>query len=569
VNVITSALVHVFPLIVPEGLLVLAACVLFLGGTFRAGRNLWGGVAVASLVVAAVALWFNPLSPRTPDEAAALKLSADKTVNDALPQAVLFAGPLLVDRLALLIKAIAVAGGLVLVLTGWKEVPDRNAAEFHACVLLITAGIMLTGAANELVTLFLALELVSIPTYVLLYLQRTDNPAQEAAMKYFLLSVFSSALLLFGFSYLYGLAGTTNLPAIAEALGRTARSGLPGVGLVALVMVVAGLGFRITAVPFHFYAPDVYQGTTSSAAALLAFVPKLAGFIALLRVLGFVPHELPGVPGGLLEWELLGPNKYPDLVLGAQVPRLLWILAVVTMSLGNVLALLQSNVKRLLAYSSVANAGYLLVGLVVARFLPAGYDPKSVGVGVDAVLFYLVAYGAMTVGAFAVLTYLSTPQRPVETIDDLAGLGRSHPGPALTLTLFLFSLIGIPASAGFVGKLLLFWGAISVEPAGTDPLWFRVLALIMAVNAAIGAWYYLKLAAVMYLRSPLRPLERVRSWPGLAALALCVIVTLGAGLYPKALLDQIDRSLPRGAPEARAAGQDLPGARALLPGNGP
>src|SRR5262249_13313255 len=156
------------------------------------------------------------------------------------------------------------------------------------------------------------------------------------------------------------------------------------------------------------------------------------------------------------------------------------------MSLGNVLALLQNNVKRLLAYSSVANAGYLLVGLVVARFLPAGYNPKSLNGGVDAVLFYLVAYGAMTVGAFAVLAYLSTPQRPVETIDDLAGLGRSHPGLALTLTFFLFSLIGIPATAGFVGKLLLFLGAISVEPEGTDRLWFRVLALIMAVNAAIG-----------------------------------------------------------------------------------
>src|SRR5262249_40245576 len=250
------------------------------------------------------------------------------------------------------------------------EVPDRTAAEFNACVLLITAGLMLTGAANELITLFLALELVSIPTYVLLYLQRTDTAAQEAAMKYFLLSVFSSALLLFGFSYLYGLTGTTNLPATADALGKTVRLGLPGVALVALVMVVAGLGFRITAVPFHFYAPDVYQGTTSSAAGLLAFVPKLAGFAALLRVLGFVPHEIAAGPGPDLT--LLEGGGPPDLVLGAQVPRLLWILAVVTMSLGNVLALLQNNVKRLLAYSSVANAGYLLVGLVVARFLPAG-----------------------------------------------------------------------------------------------------------------------------------------------------------------------------------------------------
>jgi NADH-quinone oxidoreductase subunit N len=536
---IISGLVHGYPLMVPEGLLVLGACVLFLGSTFRASRNLWGAVAVLFLIGAVVAVGFNPRSPRIPEQSVS-------------PEAVLFASPLLVDGLALLVKAIAVVGGLVLVLVSWKEVPDRTAGEFHGCVLLITAGVMLTGSANELITLFLSLELVSIPTYVLLYLQRTDNAAQEAAMKYFLLSIFSSALLLFGFSYLYGLAGTTNLPGIADALGKADSSRLPGVALVALVMVVAGLGFRITAVPFHFYAPDVYQGTTSSAAGLLAFVPKVAGFVALLRVLGYIPHELPGMPTGLLEAE-----KYPDLVLGVQVPKLLWILAVVTMSLGNVLALLQTNVKRLLAYSSVANAGYLLVGLVVARFLPAGYNPNPppgmvvVG-GVDAVLFYLIAYGAMTVGAFAVLTYLSTPQRPVETLDDLAGLGRSHPGLALTLALFLFSLIGIPLTAGFVGKLLLFAGAILVVPppaseGGTEWLWFRVLALIMAVNAAIAAWYYLKMVTVMYLRSPLRPLDRVRSWPVLAALAICVVVTLGAGVYPKALLDPIDAALPHPA----------------------
>src|SRR5262249_47800342 len=170
----------------------------------------------------------------------------------------------------------------------WDEIPDRVAAEYHACVLVIVAGLCLTGSANELVTLFLALELVSIPTYVLLYLPRTDPAAQEAAMKYFLLSIFSSGMLLFGFSYLYGLAGTANLPALIEALGRSGPGGLPGVAQVALVMIVAGLSFRITAVPFHFYAPDVYQGTATAAAALLAFVPKVAGFAALLRLLGFI-----------------------------------------------------------------------------------------------------------------------------------------------------------------------------------------------------------------------------------------------------------------------------------------
>src|SRR5205823_5193167 len=192
------------------------------------------------------------------------------------------------------------------------------AGELRACLLLIAGGTSLTGFANELITLFLALELISIPTYVLLYLPRTDRPAQEAAMKYFLLSIFSSAFLLFGFSYLYGLGGTTNLSGLLETLTAGGDDGLPGLASVALVMVVAGLGFRITAVPFHFYAPDVYQGTSTVAAAILAFVPKAAGFAALARVLGFI---WPGHPSA-------------GLALGVQVPMFFYILAAVTMSLG-------------------------------------------------------------------------------------------------------------------------------------------------------------------------------------------------------------------------------------------
>src|SRR5205085_3310632 len=185
------------------------------------------------------------------------------------------------------------------------------------CLLLVTAGTALTAAAGELITLFLALELISIPTYVLLYLPRADRPAQEAAVKYFLLSIFSSALLLFGFSYLYGLTGTTNLAAILDALSGDA-GGTAGLALVAVVMVVAGLGFRITAVPFHFYAPDVYQGTATANAALLAFVPKVAGFVALLRLLGFV---LPSAPlAGEADLHRVGT------ALSEQTPILLWFL---------------------------------------------------------------------------------------------------------------------------------------------------------------------------------------------------------------------------------------------------
>jgi NADH-quinone oxidoreductase subunit N len=526
---VISALLNVYPLIVPEAVLLVGACVLFLGGTFRPGRTLWGAAALMTLAAAGVALWFSPHSP----------VAANET------RAVLFASPLYVDRLAVLIKAVALVGGAVLVLCSWNEVPDRWAAEFHACLLILLAGICLSGSANELVTLFVSLELISIPTYVLLYLPRNDIPAQEAAMKYFLLSVFSSALLLFGFSYLYGMAGTTNLTALAEVLDRTRSTGLPGVALIGLVMVVAGLGFRIAAVPFHFYAPDVYQGTTPSLAALLSFLPKVAGFIALLRVLGFVPHEIV-TPRGIELLEAPG-SAVPNMVLGAQVPHLLWILATVTMTLGNVLGLLQDNIKRMLAYSSVANAGYMLIGLFVARFQPAGGGASYPG-GVEAVLFYLLAYGAMTIGAFAVLGCLNTPQRSVEKIDDLAGLSRTHPGLALLMVLFLFSLIGLPATAGFAGKLLLFWGAMAVEPIepnAMDTFWFRLLALIGVLNAAIAAWYYLRVAVVMYLRNPLRPLEPVHAWPGLTAVCLCAALTLVAGLYPPALLNPIRQAMPR------------------------
>ena len=507
----------------PEVVLGVAACALFLGGTWRRDHHLWGAFALLSLAAAGVFVWLRPHD------------GYGTAVSDAL------IAPVACDPLTLFFRVLALAGGAVLVLFAWDEVPDDQAADYHACLLLITAGTSLAAASNELVTLFLALELVSIPTYVLLYLPRTDSTAQESAMKYFLLSIFSSAFLLFGFSYLYGLSGTTNLPAMSDALLRArAGGGLPGIALVALVMVVAGLGFRITAVPFHFYAPDVYQGTSTANAALLAFVPKVAGFAALVRVLGFVPAvgELAPAATGLGQ------------TLGEQVPVLFWIMAAVTMTLGNVLALLQDNVKRMLAYSSVAHAGYMLIGLAVAPKLGAVTEP----VGVEAVLFYLVAYGEMTVGAFAVLSYLSTPEHPVERIDDLAGLGRSHTGLALLMALFMFSLIGMPLTAGFMGKFLLFYGAFLVPspPTGQYNL-YAVLLLIAAINAAIGGYYYLRVTAVMFLRDPVQAIEKPRTWPVLLAIWACALVTLAAGVYPEPLKQATQSALPRGAAPAVAA----------------
>jgi NADH-quinone oxidoreductase subunit N len=514
---IVNALSQVFVYAVPETVLVVVACVLFLGSTFRANRHLWAAVALLGLAAAGLALWFVP----TP----------------ALTKEAVYASPVVLDPLAWLFKLLALGGGALLILCSWNEVPDRHAGEYHACLLIVVAGMCLTGAANDLVTLFLALELISIPTYVMLYLPRQDEAAQEAAMKYFLLSIFSSAILLFGFSYLYGLTGTTNLPALAEAVTRTDpltplwKVRLPEVAMAALVLVVAGLGFRLAAVPFHFYAPDVYQGTPTSNAALLAFVPKVAGLAALLRVLNLVPHAVgPNILEG--SWDA-------GYVLGLKLSEVFWILAAVSMTLGNLLALLQDNLKRLLAYSSVAHAGYMLIGLATAPHLRVA-TPLG---GVEAVLFYLVAYGAMTIGAFAVIAYLNTPQRPVESVDDLSGLWRSHPGVALLMALFLFSLIGIPLTAGFAGKFLLFGGAmgIPVSPSGSvlDPEYFlhvaylfRVLAFVGVINAAIGAVYYLRIASVMFLRNPLKPLPASRAWPGLIGLSLCGLLTVALGVYP-------------------------------------
>ena len=510
---IVEALTSCYQLIYPEMLLGVMACVLFLGGTFRANRHLWAGLSLLTLIGAAALM------------AVCWNFTYSST---AAARAAVFAGPLTNDAFAYLIKGIALATGAVLVLLSWNEVQDKQAADYYACLLIIIAGVCLTAAANDLITLFIALELISIPTYVILYLPRHDQQAQEAALKYFLLSIFSSGLLLFGFSYLYGLAGTTNLPTLFYTIGnpgsvdpgQVGREPLPAIAQVAVIMIVAGLGFRITAVPFHFYAPDVYQGTSTVLAAFLAVIPKIAGFAALLRLLGFIlPAEVP-----------LG-NQPLGTLLSPEVPILLWFLAAVTMFLGNLFALQQDNLKRLLAYSSVAHAGYMLVALAVAPYL-GGVTGVN---GLEALLFYIVAYGAMTVGAFGVIAYLHTPENPVENVDDLGGLSRSHPGVALLMVVFLFSLIGIPLTAGFTGKLWVFFGAMAIPgegPYGVDAPLFRILALLGVINAAIGGWYYLRIIAVMYLRTPIRPLPRKTSWSGLGTLWVCAVLTIGLSVPP-------------------------------------
>jgi NADH-quinone oxidoreductase subunit N len=492
-------------LLVPEIILLATVCFMFLVGPLlvsNAGetapglRHRWGFMSLLALVVA-WALWYS---------------SAPGPQQGALFQ---------IDQLASFTRGLSLSVGVLLALVLWNQIDDAHAAEAHACLLAILAGTNLVAAASDLVSLFLALELVSIPTYLILYLARRDRIGRETTVKYFLLSVFSSALVLYGMSWLYGVAGTTNLEAIKNAMNEgTAPAGssmLP----IAFAMLVAGLSFRIAAVPFHFYAPDVFQGTTASNAALLSFVPKVVGFVALLRLL-----PLTGVSGNLADW-------LPD----DSARRLLALLAVVTMFTGNLMALRQRQLFRLMAYSSIAHAGYMLVGLAVG-------DVGAIG-GSDAILFYLAVYGLMTIGVFALLEQAATAKQSgganiektsISTLDDLCGLSQSRPATALLLAVCLFSLTGLPPTAGFLGKLSLFLSAWS-EGGRIG----RGLAIIMGINAGIAAWYYLRLIALMFLDPTKQPdTQRQRlAWPAWLAGLACSVATIAIFFAPQWLWNSV------------------------------
>ncbi len=502
-------LTHAARLIVPEGVLVGAACVLFTLAAFRIGRTVSFSLALLGVIGAAAAALLVPEPAVTEPAYAVMHPTA----------------------LAAFVRWLTLAALAVYLAVGWAEAREL-AAEYAACVLVIGAGLSLVARANDLVSLFLALEMVSIPTYVLLYLPARGRAGSEAAMKYFMLSVLSSGVLLFGFSYLFGLADSTNLTVIADTLLRAAKAGpVSPYATVAAVMVVAGLGFRIAAVPFHFYAPDVYEGGPTGVVSQLAFVPKVAGFVALVRIFGLV------APAGA---------EVPYDAVRTLVPLTFWVIAAITMSVGNLLALVQDNLKRIFAYSGIAHAGYMTLGVVAAC---TAADGKGGGpAGIDALLVYLVAYGLMTVGALAVIVALSQRGRDVETVDDLAGLGRTDPLAAGLLSVFLVSLIGLPLTAGFTGKFLLFLGAFDVPADSPMRTMSRVLVGIAALNAAIGAVYYLRIAGVMFLRSPLRPVDSARPSPALAAAAICAFGTLFFGIYPKPLVEWARKAAPPGTP---------------------
>jgi len=407
----------------------------------------------------------------------------------------LFGGFLTVDTFTTFFRDLFIVLALVATAVSPSYLRRRGLpiGEYYALILFSTVGAMTIALASDLITLFLGLELMTIPIYVLAGMQRRDRASNEAALKYFLLGAFSSALLLYGFVWLYGVTGTTDFGGITAAL----RSAGPASGttIVALALVTVGLGFKAAVVPFHQWTPDAYDGAPTPATAFMSVAPKAAAFAAILQVFG-----------------ALAP-------LQADWTTALALLAVVTMTGGNVVAVAQRNVKRMLAYSSVAHTGYVLAAVAAFR---AG-DSAVAGV-----LFYLAAYGLMNLGAFACLLFLDTEGTRGATLTELSGLAKRHPLAGLLLAVFLVSLAGIPPTIGFVAKVFV------LQPVLEAGLTW--LAVAIALNAALAAFYYLRVVVHVYMYDAEEGAPRlVPSWLLQASLALTAVAVVALGIVPNAL----------------------------------
>jgi NADH-quinone oxidoreductase subunit N len=369
-----------------------------------------------------------------------------------------------------------------------------NHAEFYALLLFATVGMIMMAGSNELIMVFLGLEILSIATYVLAGFRRTDLKSNESALKYFLLGSFSSAFFLYGIALIFGATGSTNLLAIAEALRSTSVQ--PSLVYLSAALMLIALCFKVAVAPFHIWTPDVYEGAPTPVTGFMSVGPKAAGFAVLLRVFLTAFASIHDRSGSAL-----------------------WLIAALTMVLGNVIALVQSNIKRMLAYSSIAHAGYVAVAFT------AGTQR-----GVSAALFYLLAYGIMNLGAFAVVTILSRRDDKMVNIADYAGLASKRPGLAAILSIFLLSLAGVPGTAGFAGKFFIFRAAVE-----SRLLW---LAIIGVVTTVVSFYYYLYILVQMYMRESTDEFADL-SVPGSLKLALgaALVGVLYLGILPTRILD--------------------------------
>jgi NADH-quinone oxidoreductase subunit N len=425
-----------------------------------------------------------------------------------------FNGMIVLDELRLSFTLIFLIVSLLTILIAsiWIETEKLPAGEFHSLLLFATCGMMLMASAGDLVIVFLGLEILSIATYVLAGFRRTDIRSNESSLKYFILGSFASAFLLYGIALIYGATATANLPGttnIATIASRLDQSLYPPLLLAGAAMLLVGFGFKIATAPFHVWTPDVYEGAPTPITAFMAAGPKAAGFASFMRVFVF------GFP---FATAVVSTSAYAHKAwVGA-----LAIMAVLTMTVGNVVAIAQNNVKRMLAYSSIAHAGYALVGFVAAG---AASTPEDRSAALSAVAFYLLTYAIMNMGAFAVITLIARRGDQQTTVDDYNGIGFASPVLAFSLSLFLLSLLGMPLTAGFMGKIFVFSSALKQG--------YTWLVVIGVLNTAISAYYYLRLIIVMFFR------ERTGTWevpriPASVAIALLLTI-LGVfylGLFP-------------------------------------
>jgi NADH-quinone oxidoreductase subunit N len=414
----------------------------------------------------------------------------------------MFGGAYVVDNFALLLKATFLIAGYVVLLMSTNYIADGDYYEGEYSFLLLSSllGMTVMASSRDLITIFVALELLSIPAYMLAGWRKRDVKSNEAMLKYYLLGVLASAVMLYGMSLVFGATGTTVLDAIRENLPAEDPAAIVSVGIF---FIIVGFAFKISAVPFHFWAPDTYEGAPTPVTAFLSVASKTAGFVALFQLvfIGFLGQE-----------EVWGP--------------LFWVLAALTMTVGNLIALRQTNIVRMLAYSSVAQAGYMLVPFAVA-----GDSEKALHSAQTATIVYLLIYAAMNLGAFAVVIALARKTRSGE-ISSYGGMLGYAPGLTVLMTIFLFSLAGIPPLGGWFAKLYIFRAAID---AGTSSS--VVLAVIAGVNSVIALFYYAGIAREMWM-SPTPDDDRtpVRVPPALAtALGITAIAVVALGVYPQAL----------------------------------
>ena len=403
-----------------------------------------------------------------------------------------FAGTIVLDRYAIFFDVLfCLAAALTLLLSmDYLNTIELRSGEYYVLTLLATAGMFVMASANDLIVLFLGLETMSIAAYALAGIWRPDLRSSEAAMKYFLLGAYATGFLLFGIALLYGAFQTTTLGPIADAVGKAADLQLT-LGFAGMALLLVGFAFKIAAVPFHAWAPDVYEGSPTAVTAFMAAAVKTAAFAAFVRTF-----------------------THTFSALAADWSNVLAALAIATMTVGNLAALQQSNIKRMLAYSSIAHAGYLMVGMIAAS-----------AAGGAAVLYYLLAYILMNTGAFAVVVALGRNGEANERLEDYNGVGLRHPGLGVCMAIFLLSLAGIPALAGFTGKFYLFTAAVQ-----SGYFW---LAIIGAVNSVVSMYYYGGVLMRMFMAEDAREVQGIANRPYLAAtLAITALGTIALGIFP-------------------------------------